>query len=155
MVATTGGHDARQVMAAEDAAGGSAEALENALSTVIAERAREFRRQLALTVGQLAELTGLSRGMVSKIENAQASPSLATLARLSEALTVPVTAFFRGINDEQDVLVVQPGRGSRHIADVAHVQDRQVTGDEQHEEHVHDQVDGHRPCEYVEAAEVM
>jgi transcriptional regulator with XRE-family HTH domain len=86
-------------------------ALEEALGAVIAERVREFRLLLGLTVGHLAELTGLSKGMLSKIENAQASPSLATLARLSEALKVPVTAFFRGLNEEQDVLVVKAGRG--------------------------------------------
>jgi len=83
----------------------------DALGAVIAERVREFRLQLGLTVGQLAELTSLSKGMLSKIENAQASPSLATLARLSEALKVPVTAFFRGLNEEQDVLYVKAGRG--------------------------------------------
>jgi transcriptional regulator with XRE-family HTH domain len=84
---------------------------EEALGAVIAERVREFRIQLGLTVGQLAELTGLSKGMLSKIENAQASPSLSTLARLSEGLKVPVTAFFRGLNEEQDVLFVKAGRG--------------------------------------------
>jgi transcriptional regulator with XRE-family HTH domain len=90
---------------------GAGGALEDALGAVIAERVREFRLQLGLTVGQLAELTGLSKGMLSKIENAQASPSLATLARLSEALKVPVTAFFRGLNEEQDVLFIKAGRG--------------------------------------------
>src|SRR5258708_11117203 len=89
----------------------SAGALEDALGAVIAERVREFRLHLGLTVGQLAELTSLSKGMLSKIENAQASPSLATLARLSEALKVPVTAFFRGLNEEQDVLYIKAGRG--------------------------------------------
>ncbi|HEY6296477.1 MAG TPA: XRE family transcriptional regulator [Streptosporangiaceae bacterium] len=90
---------------------GSPGALEEALGAVIAERVREFRLQLGLTVGQLAERTGLSKGMLSKIENAQASPSLSTLARLSGALKVPVTAFFRGLNEEQDVLYVKAGRG--------------------------------------------
>jgi transcriptional regulator with XRE-family HTH domain len=90
---------------------GSPGALEEALGAVIAERVREFRLQRGLTVGQLAELTGLSKGMLSKIENVQASPSLATLARLSGALKVPVTAFFRGLNEEQDVLHVKAGRG--------------------------------------------
>jgi transcriptional regulator with XRE-family HTH domain len=94
-----------------DNSAGSAGALEEALGAVIAERVREFRLQLGLTVGHLAEVTGLSKGMLSKIENAQASPSLATLARLSEALKVPVTAFFRGLNEDQDVLVVKAGRG--------------------------------------------
>src|SRR5277367_124516 len=88
---------------------GSPGALEEALGAVIAERVREFRLQLGLTVGHLAAVTGLSKGMLSKIENAQASPSLATLARLSEALKVPVTAFFRGLNEEQDVLFVKAG----------------------------------------------
>jgi len=86
-------------------------AREEALGAVIAERVREFRLRLSLTVGQLAELTGLSKGMLSKIENAQASPSLATLARLSAGLQVPVTAFFRGLNEQQDVLYVKAGRG--------------------------------------------
>jgi transcriptional regulator with XRE-family HTH domain len=85
--------------------------LEDELGVVIAERVREFRLQLGLTVGHLAELTGLSKGMLSKIENAQTSPSLATLARLSEGLKVPVTAFFRGLNEEQDLLHVKAGRG--------------------------------------------
>ena len=85
--------------------------LERALATVIAERVRGYRRQLELTVGQLAARSGLSKGMLSKIENAQTSPSLATLARLSEALSVPVTAFFRGLDEEQDVLHVQAGQG--------------------------------------------
>ena len=74
-------------------------------------RVREFRLQLGWTVGQLAAESGMSKGMLSKIENAQASPSLATLARLSEALHVPVTAFFRGLNEEQDVLYVRAGQG--------------------------------------------
>src|SRR2546429_3674614 len=85
--------------------------LEEALGTAIAARVREFRLQLGWTVGQLAAQSRLSKGMVSKIENAQASPSLATLARLSEALQVPVTAFFRGLNEEQDVMLVKAGRG--------------------------------------------
>jgi transcriptional regulator with XRE-family HTH domain len=91
--------------------GGRAGDLEEALGTVIAARVREFRLQLGWTVGQLAAESGISKGMLSKIENAQAAPSLATLARLSEALQVPVTAFFRGLNEEQDVLFVKAGQG--------------------------------------------
>ncbi|GAA5125899.1 XRE family transcriptional regulator [Haloechinothrix salitolerans] len=85
--------------------------LEEALSTVIAERVREFRQQLGWTVGKLAAESGLSKGMLSKIENMQTSPSLATLASLSQALSVPVTAFFRGLSEEQDVVFVKAGSG--------------------------------------------
>jgi transcriptional regulator with XRE-family HTH domain len=91
--------------------GGDASDLEAALGAAIAQRVREFRLQHGWTVGQLAERSGMSKGMLSKIENAQASPSLATLARLSEALQVPVTAFFRGLSEEQDVLYVRAGKG--------------------------------------------
>jgi transcriptional regulator with XRE-family HTH domain len=85
--------------------------LEAAVGAVIAERVREFRLQLGWTVGQLAQRSGLSKGMLSKIENAQASPSLSTLARLSEALSVPITGFFRGLAEEQDVIYVKAGQG--------------------------------------------
>ncbi len=85
--------------------------LEESLAGVIAERVREFRLKHGWTVGRLAEICGLSKSMLSKIENAQTSPSLATLTRLSEALAVPVTAFFRGLSEEQDVILVKAGAG--------------------------------------------
>ncbi|MQA63309.1 MAG: helix-turn-helix domain-containing protein [Actinophytocola sp.] len=84
---------------------------EEALAAVIADRVREFRRRLGWTVGRLATESNLSKGMLSKIENMQASPSLSTLARLSGALRVPVTAFFRGLSEEQDVVFVKAGSG--------------------------------------------
>jgi quercetin dioxygenase-like cupin family protein/DNA-binding XRE family transcriptional regulator len=93
------------------APGPGAAELEEALGTVIAQRVREYRLQLGLTVGQLAARSGLSKGMLSKMENAQASPSLATLARLSTALQVPITAFFRGLDEEHDVLYIKAGQG--------------------------------------------
>ncbi|MDA8318274.1 MAG: XRE family transcriptional regulator [Actinomycetota bacterium] len=101
----------QQDTAAPAADGQGAGDLEAALSAAIAQRVREFRLQLGWTVGQLAARCGMSKGMLSKIENAQASPSLATLARLSGALQVPVTAFFRGLNEEQDVLYLKAGKG--------------------------------------------
>ena len=48
--------------------------------------------------------------MLSKIENAQASPSLSTLARISTALDVPLTAFFDSFQ-AHTVLHVKAGRG--------------------------------------------
>jgi transcriptional regulator with XRE-family HTH domain len=84
---------------------------ENAINLAIARRVREYRQQIGLTVGQLAERSGISKGMLSKIENAQASPSLATLARLSAAISVPVTAFFRGLEEEHDAIFVRVGQG--------------------------------------------
>lgn len=97
---------------AEPAAGEpAAQSLEDELEQVIASRVREFRSGLGWSVGHLAERSGLSKSMLSKIENAKASASLSTLARLSSALNVPVTAFFRGLDEEHDVIHIKAGRG--------------------------------------------
>ena len=85
--------------------------LEAALSAAIAQRVREFRLQLGWTVGQLAARCGMSKGMLSKIENAQASPSLGTLVKLAAATSVPLTSFFRGLEEEHGAVLVKAGKG--------------------------------------------
>jgi ribosome-binding protein aMBF1 (putative translation factor) len=81
------------------------------LSQVIANHVRSRRLEIGLNVGQLAERTGISKGMLSKIENAQTSPSLTTLERLSSALDMPVTSLFRGLAEERDAVFVKAGTG--------------------------------------------
>jgi transcriptional regulator with XRE-family HTH domain len=85
---------------------------EATLNSVIALRVKEARQRKGLPMGQLSEQTGISKGMLSKIENAQVSPSLATLARLAEALGTPLTAFFRGFDEERDAVFVKAGHGA-------------------------------------------
>jgi hypothetical protein len=55
--------------------------------------------------------------MLSKVENNRASASLSTLARLSVALSVPITAFFRGLDEEHEVVFVKSGQGLRLTQD--------------------------------------
>ena len=62
------------------------------LEDVIAMRVRELRLAKGISLAELARLTGMSKAMLSKIENAQTSCSLSSLARLADALAVPVTA---------------------------------------------------------------
>jgi ribosome-binding protein aMBF1 (putative translation factor) len=81
------------------------------LGQVIANHVRSRRLEIGLNVGQLAERTGISKGMLSKIENAQTSPSLSTLERLSLALDMPVTSLFRGLAEERDAVFVKAGSG--------------------------------------------
>ncbi len=83
----------------------------NDLEKAIGREVREFRKQLEMTVVDLARLAGLSPGMLSKIENGVTSPSLATLRALSAALHVPVTAFFRKFEEERDATFVRAGEG--------------------------------------------
>lgn len=85
--------------------------LERAINQAIGDRVKEERRRLGLTLQEVAERSGLSLGMISKVENAQTSPSLRTLARLSQGLDVPVTTFFRGFEEERDASFVKAGTG--------------------------------------------
>jgi transcriptional regulator with XRE-family HTH domain len=89
---------------------GSAET-EGHLGQVIANHVRARRLEIGLGVGQLAERTGISKGMLSKIENAQTSPSLSTLERLAGALDIPFTSLFRGLAEERDAVFVKAGSG--------------------------------------------
>lgn len=81
------------------------------LGQVVGDRVREFRTSLQLTVADLADRIGMSKAMLSKVENNRASASLSTLARLSTALGVPITAFFRGLDEEHEVVFVKSGQG--------------------------------------------
>jgi transcriptional regulator with XRE-family HTH domain len=83
----------------------------NSLELAIGHEVRDFRRKLNMTVAELAALAGMSTGMLSKIENGQTSPSLATLQELSKALQVPVTSFFRKFEEEKDATYVKAGQG--------------------------------------------
>ena len=84
---------------------------ENALEVSIGRQVRKYRRQLSLSIAELCNMTGLSHGMVSKIENGNTSPSLNTLSALSRALNVPVTALFRAYEQQSDAVYVESGKG--------------------------------------------
>ncbi|MFP4350491.1 MAG: helix-turn-helix domain-containing protein [Thermodesulfobacteriota bacterium] len=84
---------------------------DNRLEVAIGREIRGFRKKMGLTIAELAKLAGLSTGMLSKIENGNASPSLATLQSLSKALNIPVTAFFRKYEEERDASFVRAGEG--------------------------------------------
>ncbi len=86
--------------------------LEHSVNRSIATRLKEERQVLGLTLQDLADRTRLSLGMISKIENAQTSPSLRTLARLAESLDVPIASFFVGPEAEGEALFVKEGDGT-------------------------------------------
>jgi len=84
---------------------------ENNLEVAIGREVRAYRRQKRITVAELAKMTGLSIGMLSKIENGHTSPSLTTLQSLSRALSVPVTNFFRRFEEPRAAVHTKSGQG--------------------------------------------
>jgi transcriptional regulator with XRE-family HTH domain len=85
------------------------------LEEAIARNVRSLRTQQGLSVGETAERVGISKAMLSKIENAQTSCSLSTLARLAVGLDVPVTSLFRGADAERPAAFVAAGTGARIV----------------------------------------
>jgi transcriptional regulator with XRE-family HTH domain len=61
----------------------------------IARRVREGRQALGLTLDELAERSGVSRAMISRVERAEASPTAVLLGRLANALQTTLSDFFR------------------------------------------------------------
>ena len=86
-------------------------ALINVLEVAIGREVRGFRKQQGMTVADLSKTTGLSVGMLSKIENGNTSPSLTTLQTLANALSVPLTSFFRGFETRREAVHTRAGEG--------------------------------------------
>ena len=107
---TAGPHSAAAPEAGQDphALAGSRERV---LEVAIGREVKALRTKLGLTVVDLAAATGLSHGMLSKIENGATSPSLTTLQSLSRALGVPVAALFRRFEQGGAATFVRAGEG--------------------------------------------
>ena len=87
------------------------EASEIVLEVTIGREISASRKQQNITVAELAAETNLSIGMLSKIENGNTSPSLSTLQTISNALSVPLTAFFRQYEEQRMAVHTKAGEG--------------------------------------------
>ena len=84
---------------------------QNNLEQAIGHEVRALRKGLGLTVAEIANATGLSVGMLSKIENGNISPSLTTLQTLARALGVPITTLFLRFEEPRGAVFVKAGTG--------------------------------------------
>lgn len=89
------------------------EPLQQDLEHVIGVNVRALRLQSGLSVSDMADRVGISKAMMSKIENAQTSCSLSTLARLATGLDVPVSSLLRGADSEREAVYTPAGTGAR------------------------------------------
>ena len=114
---------------------------------------RDLRLRRSMTVQQLGDATGLSKGFISQVENSRTSPSLATLQDLARALETSVA--YLVVEEEQvphivracdrprlqvggtssgvEVLSAQPRRNLEMI--VAELPAGLVAGDKRHYHH--------------------
>jgi DNA-binding XRE family transcriptional regulator len=87
------------------------ETKEKNLEVAIGRQVRDLRKHQRLTGSDLAAKTGLSVGMLSKIENGVISPSLTTLQTLANALNVPLVQLFSGYAESRGAMHVKAGEG--------------------------------------------
>ncbi len=70
------------------------------LEKMIADKIRQIRKSKSLTLAQFGEIVGLSKGLLSRIENNQVSPPIGTLSKISQGLEVPIAIFFENVEED-------------------------------------------------------
>lgn len=61
----------------------------------LGNKIRQLRRKRALTLQNVSDLSGLSKSLLSQIENSFTAPPIATLLKISKALDVKIGYFFQ------------------------------------------------------------
>ena len=78
-------------------------------------KVRRLRQERRLTLQALSDATGLSKPLLSQIENDQVIPPIATLMRISRALKVGLHTFFQEDDHSEKCLLVRAeGRRELH-----------------------------------------
>src|SRR5215210_298547 len=68
-------------------------------------RVRELRRERGLTLEALAERSGVSRAMISKVERGEKNPTLVVAVKVAEGLGVTLSELL-GVEERREVVVV-------------------------------------------------
>ncbi len=88
-----------------------ADAREKVLEVAIGRQVKAMRQRHSMTVAEVSQKSGISPGMLSKIENGNTSPSLTTLQTLADVFSAPITSLFRGFEERRDAVHTKAGEG--------------------------------------------
>lgn len=87
---------------------------ENEVLTIdVGSRLRQIRNERGMSMRALARESGLSTNALSMIERGRTSPSVSTLYKISDALEIPITAFFRLEPPKQEIVFRQANARKR------------------------------------------
>ncbi len=73
----------------------------------LGRKIRDLRQQRQLTLQNVSDRCGLSKALLSQIENNQAAPPIATLLKISRALNVSIGYFFQDTDHDARIVVVR------------------------------------------------
>ncbi|MBN2296315.1 MAG: cupin domain-containing protein [Pirellulales bacterium] len=77
----------------------------------LAQRIKALRREQNLTLEQIATRTGLTRSVLSKVENFRVTPSLPALGKIALALGTNVSDLTAGLDERPQLVIVRSGEG--------------------------------------------
>src|SRR4249919_2147963 len=86
----------------------------------VGAQVKRWRTDRGMTLATVAERTGLNVGYLSQIENDKASPSLACLASIGDALEVPIAWFL--IDEVPPPQVVRSAERTVRRADLGRIE---------------------------------
>lgn len=72
----------------------------------ISHKIKETRKQLGMTVQELADRAEVTKGLISQIENSRTMPSLLVLIQIIKALNIDINEFFKDIYTKKDAPIV-------------------------------------------------
>lgn len=75
----------------------------------IGKRIKQFRLQRRLTLQDMAEKTGFTKGYLCKVENSQKAPPVSTLAMVAKALKVSISDIFGEEERKNSISLVKKG----------------------------------------------
>jgi transcriptional regulator with XRE-family HTH domain len=79
--------------------------VEEVSSGQLGERIRGLRRERGLSLDLLAQRSGVSRAMISKLERGEKNPTVVVAAKVAEGLGVSLSQLF-GVEERREVIVV-------------------------------------------------
>ncbi len=81
---------------------------------LLTKRLKDIRTGKKLTLERLAQLTGLSKGYLSQVENSEDPPPIYTLSRISRALGIDIADLFAPIPAEVEYKKIVIARADDH-----------------------------------------
>lgn len=73
----------------------------------LGEKIRKLRKRRGMTLQEVSDISGLSKSLLSQIENETSAPPIPTLVRIARSLGVTIGYFFQDADNRQQLSVVR------------------------------------------------
>ena len=81
----------------------------------IGRQLKSARQKRDLTLQQVAKRTGVSAGLISKIENLRTTPSLPVLLKIMQTLNIDLSELELSSNISGDYILIKDGEGTKEV----------------------------------------